>query len=110
MVHIIHQRRMFFCHAQVRASVLTASQCATYDEVKRWVMARTGWADNAGTHLGTALITGLVSTTATSPVDVVKTNMFVGEHAGVLSSHGHSRGTAGITESASTTTSSAQLA
>lgn len=64
---------------QVRAAVLTASQCATYDEVKGRVMAATGWRDTASTHLATAMITGLVSTTATNPVDVVKTFMFVGE-------------------------------
>eukprot|EP00877_Chromochloris_zofingiensis_P010049 jgi/Chrzof1/5298/Cz15g21090.t1 len=62
----------------IRASVLTASQCATYDEVKRKLMAATGWADDAATHLGCALITGLVSTIATNPVDVVKTHMFMG--------------------------------
>lgn len=59
--------------------MLTASQCATYDEVKGAVMRATGWRDNAATHLGTALISGVVSTTATNPVDVVKTHMFVGE-------------------------------
>jgi len=42
-------------------------------------MAVTGWRDTASTHLATAMITGLVSTTATNPVDVVKTFMFVGE-------------------------------
>jgi solute carrier family 25 uncoupling protein 8/9 len=63
---------------QVRAAALTASQCATYDEVKARVMAATGWRDNAATHLATAMITGVVSTTATNPVDVIKTHMFVG--------------------------------
>jgi solute carrier family 25 uncoupling protein 8/9 len=65
--------------AQVRAAVLTASQCVTYDEVKGRVMAATGWRDSAATHLATAMITGIVSTTATNPVDVIKTHMFVGE-------------------------------
>jgi solute carrier family 25 uncoupling protein 8/9 len=58
--------------------VLTASQCVTYDEVKGRVMAATGWRDSAATHLATAMITGIVSTTATNPVDVIKTHMFVG--------------------------------
>lgn len=66
-------------HHQVRAAALTASQCATYDEVKAWVMEATGWPDSAATHLATAMITGVVSTTATNPVDVIKTYMFVGE-------------------------------
>lgn len=41
-------------------------------------MAATGWRDNALTHLATAMVTGVVSTTVTNPVDVVKTFMFVG--------------------------------
>jgi solute carrier family 25 uncoupling protein 8/9 len=49
-------------------------------QVKARVMAATGWPDNAATHLATALVTGVVSTTVTNPVDVVKTFMFVGEH------------------------------
>lgn len=49
-------------------------------------MAATGWPDNAWTHLATAMITGVVSTTATNPVDVIKTHMFVGgrDHANPL--------------------------
>ncbi|KIY93811.1 Kidney carrier protein 1 [Monoraphidium neglectum] len=66
----------------VRAAVLTASQCATYDETKRRVMASTGWGDTAATHLACSLITGLASTTATNPIDVVKTHMFVSGRAG----------------------------
>lgn len=58
--------------------MLTASQCATYDEVKGRVQAAAGWGDHLGTHLACAMATGLVSTTATNPVDVVKTHMFTG--------------------------------
>lgn len=61
-----------------RAAVLTASQCATYDEVKQAWMRLLGAGDNLTTHLGASMITGLVSTTATAPVDVIKTHMFVG--------------------------------
>jgi solute carrier family 25 uncoupling protein 8/9 len=57
---------------QVRASVLTASQCATYDEVKARLLALTGWGDGVASHLACSLVTGLVTTTATNPVDVVK--------------------------------------
>ncbi len=64
---------------QVRSSVLTASQCATYDEVKGRLMAATGWGNSVGIHLVTALVTGLVTTTATNWCDVIKTHMFVGE-------------------------------
>ena len=31
------------------------------------------------THVGASMISGLVTTTLTAPVDVIKTNMFVGE-------------------------------
>lgn len=40
-------------------------------------MRSLAWGDHLGTHLGASLITGLVSTTLTNPVDVVKTVMFV---------------------------------
>lgn len=63
----------------VRSSVLTATQCATYDEVKRWVIAKAGWEDGIKVQLVTGLTTGLVSTAITNPVDVIKTNMFTSE-------------------------------
>ena len=64
---------------QTRAAVLTASQCATYDETKKLFKRLTGAGDNFGTHLASSLLTGLVTTTATAPVDVIKTHMFMGE-------------------------------
>eukprot|EP00803_Ostreobium_quekettii_P006698 evm.model.scf_796.1 EVM.evm.TU.scf_796.1 scf_796:5838-10642(+) len=63
--------------SMARAAILTASQCATYDEVKHALMTGTGWRDDMQTHVITSMVTGLVSTTATAPVDVVKTHMFV---------------------------------
>ena len=66
---------------QARAAVLTAAQCATYNESKKLWMWITGAGDDFTTHLGSSMITGLVTTTATGPVDVIKTNMFVGEPA-----------------------------
>lgn len=59
--------------------MLTASQCATYDEIKQAIMKLTGVGDHFGTHLGASMVTGLVTTTATAPVDVIKTHMFVGK-------------------------------
>lgn len=53
-------------------------------QVKTRVMAATSWPDSAATHLATAMITGVVSTTATNPVDVIKTFMFVGQWPGRL--------------------------
>lgn len=64
---------------QTRAAVLTASQCATYDEIKQVIMKVTGMGNHFGTHLGASMVTGLVTTTATAPVDVIKTHMFVGK-------------------------------
>ena len=62
--------------AQARAAVLTSVQCAVYGGTKRWWMRATGMADGPATHLGASMLTGLATTTATTPVDVVKTNMF----------------------------------
>ncbi|KAK9822412.1 hypothetical protein WJX74_003136 [Apatococcus lobatus] len=64
--------------SMTRAAVLTAAQCATYDEVKQAWMRLTSWDDAFPTHLASSLATGLVTTTITSPVDVVKTHMFMG--------------------------------
>ena len=69
-----------FSHClQARAAVLTAAQCATYDEAKKAWMLLTGGGDTMTTHVGASMISGLVTTTLTAPVDVIKTNMFVGE-------------------------------
>lgn len=65
---------------QVRAAALTGTQCASYDQAKRLWMQHTGMGDNPGTHLGASMITGLATTTITAPVDLIKTNMFVGVH------------------------------
>lgn len=63
---------------------LNTCGCFMRVQVKARVMAATGWPDNAATHLATALVTGVVSTTVTNPVDVVKTFMFVGEHTAAM--------------------------
>lgn len=62
--------------SMIRAALLTAAQCATYDEVKL-VLRRQGWQDDLNTHLVVSGIAGLVTTTVTAPVDMVKTNVFV---------------------------------
>lgn len=63
----------------VRSSILTAAQCATYDEVKCAVIRETGWTDaTPATHLLSSMIAGLVTTTITNPIDVIKTHMFMG--------------------------------
>ncbi|GFH14689.1 predicted protein [Haematococcus lacustris] len=69
-----------------RSAILTASQCATYDEVKRGVLNYTGWSDGTHTHFTSSMIAGLVTTTITNPLDVIKTRMFVsgGRYKGAL--------------------------
>lgn len=62
----------------IRSAILTAAQCATYDEVKRSVVTATGWRDGIALHLTSSMIAGLVTTTITNPIDVIKTRMFVG--------------------------------
>lgn len=62
---------------QVRAALLTASQVATYDSVKREIIRAGGGSDSVWTHVAASGVTGLVTTTVTNPVDVVKTHMFV---------------------------------
>lgn len=61
-----------------RAALLTASQCATYDVVKREIMRVTdsGDRDSVATQLAAGAITGVVTTTVTSPADVLKTRMY----------------------------------
>lgn len=61
----------------VRSAILTAAQCATYDEVKRLVVKTTGMKEGTGLHLSSSMIAGLVTTTITNPLDVIKTRMFV---------------------------------
>eukprot|EP00184_Porphyridium_aerugineum_P003731 CAMPEP_0184696980 /NCGR_PEP_ID=MMETSP0313-20130426/4122_1 /TAXON_ID=2792 /ORGANISM="Porphyridium aerugineum, Strain SAG 1380-2" /LENGTH=251 /DNA_ID=CAMNT_0027155739 /DNA_START=149 /DNA_END=904 /DNA_ORIENTATION=+ len=60
----------------VRASLLTASQLATYDESKSLIVSYTGL-DRTSllVQLSGAMLAGLVTTTVTSPADVVKTRM-----------------------------------
>ena len=76
---LLDHQSLVNAHVQARAAVLTASQCATYDEIKQAIMKVTGTGDHFGTHLAASMVTGLVTTTATAPVDVIKTHMFVGE-------------------------------
>jgi solute carrier family 25 uncoupling protein 8/9 len=63
--------------SMARAAVQTASQCAAYDAAKRGVGRATGWRDGPAVHLCASALTGLVTTTCTAPIDVVKTRMMV---------------------------------
>ncbi|GAB4823103.1 hypothetical protein N2152v2_010149 [Parachlorella kessleri] len=63
--------------SMARAALLTAAQLATYDEVKHLFIRQLGWEDSMGTHFTVSAVAGLVTTTVTAPVDMVKTHMFV---------------------------------
>jgi solute carrier family 25 uncoupling protein 8/9 len=68
----------------VRSSILTAAQCATYDEIKRMIKRYAGLQDGLPLHLASSMAAGLVTTTITNPIDVIKTRMFVGERSVLL--------------------------
>lgn len=61
-----------------RSAALTASQCAAYDSAKSFVRgARRGEEDDLLTHLCASMLTGLVTTTVTNPVDMIKTQLYM---------------------------------
>ena len=61
-----------------RSAMLTASQCAAYDSAKSFVRGfRRGEEDDLATHLCASMLTGLVTTTVTNPVDMIKTQLYV---------------------------------
>jgi solute carrier family 25 uncoupling protein 8/9 len=60
-----------------RAAVQTAAQCGAYDAAKRAVLAPPlALADGPAAHLAASAVTGLVVTTATAPIDVVKVRVY----------------------------------
>ena len=58
---------LFAAPGQTRAAILTASQLASYSEVKAMTKQLTGWDDGLALHISCSMVAGLVSTTATSP-------------------------------------------
>lgn len=67
--------------SMMRAALLTAAQCATYDEVKTFFTRSLQWDDGIKTHLAVSGVAGLVTTTVIAPVDMVKTHMFMNQSA-----------------------------
>jgi len=61
----------------LRSSLLTASQCAVYDESKRVITRRIQMKEGVTLHVLASLLSGLITTTITNPLDVIKTRMFV---------------------------------
>ena len=68
-----------------RSAILTASQCAAYDGAKSFVRGtrrslgpeNSEKSDDLFTHLCASMLTGLVTTTVTNPVDMIKTQLYV---------------------------------
>ena len=61
----------------LRSSLLTASQCAVYDESKRIITRHVQVDEGVKLHVCASLLSGLMTTTITNPLDVIKTRMFV---------------------------------
>ena len=83
--------------SMTRSAVLTASQCATYDEVKKATKTYTGMRDGVLLHFTASMLAGLVTTTATNPVDMVKTQLYMdaGGDGGAGVTKGAGKGGAG---------------
>lgn len=61
--------------SMLRSALLTAGQMSCYDEIKHQLRARLALPDAISLHLAAAFVCGLVTTTITAPVDVVKTRL-----------------------------------
>lgn len=58
-----------------RAMIVTASQLATYDQVKEMILKKGVMRDGLGTHVTASFAAGLVASVASNPVDVIKTRV-----------------------------------
>lgn len=63
--------------AMARASTLTASQLATYDESKQALLKWTPLEEGFHLHLISSAIAGTVGTLVTAPIDIVKTRLML---------------------------------
>jgi dicarboxylate transporter 10 len=59
----------------MRAALMTSSQLASYDGIKRALLANTSMKDGTVTHFVASFAAGFVATTICSPVDVIKTRI-----------------------------------
>eukprot|EP01062_Namystynia_karyoxenos_P069883 TRINITY_DN65302_c0_g1_i1.p1 TRINITY_DN65302_c0_g1~~TRINITY_DN65302_c0_g1_i1.p1 ORF type:complete len:323 (+),score=96.68 TRINITY_DN65302_c0_g1_i1:68-970(+) len=64
-----------FHWAALRSSLLTVSQVVPYGAAKRLLCNRAGLADGVAAHTAASAAAGVVTTTVTSPVDVLKTRV-----------------------------------
>ncbi|RPA86170.1 mitochondrial dicarboxylate carrier [Ascobolus immersus RN42] len=59
----------------LRATLMTASQLATYDQFKSLLLTIPYFGDDLITHFSASFLAGFVATTVCSPVDVIKTRI-----------------------------------
>ena len=58
-----------------RAMIVTASQLATYDQVKEMILEKGVMSDGIGTHVTASFAAGFVASVASNPIDVIKTRV-----------------------------------
>ncbi|KAI3672568.1 hypothetical protein L6452_38659 [Arctium lappa] len=58
-----------------RAMIVTASQLASYDQIKETILKNEVMADGLGTHVTASFAAGFVAAVASNPVDVIKTRV-----------------------------------
>ncbi|KAL6983146.1 Mitochondrial uncoupling protein 5 [Sarracenia purpurea var. burkii] len=58
-----------------RAMIVTASQLASYDQVKETILEKGLMKDGIGTHVTASFAAGFVASVASNPVDVIKTRV-----------------------------------
>lgn len=58
-----------------RAMVVTASQLATYDQVKDSIIRKRILPDGLPTHIAASVVSGFVTSVASNPIDVIKTRI-----------------------------------
>eukprot|EP00455_Lapot_gusevi_P053523 TRINITY_DN8361_c0_g1_i1.p1 TRINITY_DN8361_c0_g1~~TRINITY_DN8361_c0_g1_i1.p1 ORF type:complete len:165 (+),score=17.03 TRINITY_DN8361_c0_g1_i1:26-496(+) len=58
-----------------RAALLTAGQMSTYDQIKHFFIDRLHFPDTSPTHFLSSACAGIITTTITSPHDVIKTRL-----------------------------------
>ena len=55
--------------------IVTASQLATYDQVKETILEKGVMGDGIGTHITASFAAGFVAAVASNPIDVIKTRV-----------------------------------
>ncbi|KAL4376507.1 hypothetical protein GQ457_02G016530 [Hibiscus cannabinus] len=58
-----------------RAMLVTASQLATYDQIKELILSKGWMRDGLGTHVAASFSAGFVAAVVSNPVDVIKTRV-----------------------------------